>query len=94
MDSANATSLFRLLMGYSNKQLENGGDTELIQNLDSSSMAVRVLALENLHRITGTTLYFRAEQENAARRAPVIKKWETRQRKGDIRWQDDAPMGP
>lgn len=94
MDSANATSLFRLLMGYSNQQLENGGDTELIQNLDSSSMAVRVLALENLHRITGTTLYFRAEQENAVRRAPVIKKWETRQRKGDIRWQDDAPVGP
>ena len=94
MDSANATSLFRLLMGYSNKQLESGGDTELIENLDSSSMAVRVLALENLHRITGTTLYFRAEQENAVRRAPVIKKWETRQRKGDIRWQDDAPMGP
>ena len=86
MDNANALPLFRLLTGYSTKQLQNGGDAELVGNLDSSSMAVRVLALENLHRITGTTLYFRAEQENAVRRAPLIKKWETRQRKGDIRW--------
>ncbi len=88
MDSANAEPLFRLLTGYSQKQLEEGGDKELVELLDSSSMAVRVLALENLHRITGTTLYYRAEQENAVRRAPVIKKWEVRLRKGDIRWQE------
>ena len=80
MDSANAMPLFRLLTGYSNQQLENGGDTELLENLYSSSMAVRVLALENLHRITGTTLYFKAKEENAVLRAPLIKKWETRQR--------------
>ena len=48
----------------------------------------RVLALENLHRITHTTLYFRPEQENAVRRAPGIKKWVARLRKGDIRWQE------
>jgi hypothetical protein len=51
-------------------------------------MAVRVLALENLRRITGTTLYFRAEQDNAVRRTQGIKKWTTRQRKGDIRWPE------
>jgi hypothetical protein len=88
MDSANAVPLFRLLAGYSQKQLVEGGDEELVELLDSASMAVRVLALENLHKITGTTLYFRAEQENAVRRGPVIKKWIARQRKGDIRWQD------
>jgi hypothetical protein len=88
MDSANEKPLFRLLTGFSQKQLVEGGDDELVQLLDSSSMSVRVLALENLHEITGTTLYFRAEQENAVRRAPVIKKWVTRQRKGDIRWQE------
>ena len=88
MDSANAQSLFRLLTGFSQKQLVEGGDEQLVDLLDSSSMAVRVLALESLHEITGTTLYFRAEQENAVRRAAGIKKWIARQRKGDIRWQE------
>ncbi len=88
MDSANAKPLFRLLVGYSQKQLVEGGDEELVEMLDSSSMAVRVMALESLHKMTGTTLYFRAEQENAVRRAPGIKKWIARQRKGDIRWQE------
>ncbi len=88
MDAANANSLQRLLTGYSQKQLVEGGDEELIRFLDSPSMEVRVLALENLHNITGTTLYFRADQDNAIRRAPEIKKWEVRLRKGDIRWQE------
>ncbi|QDT06355.1 hypothetical protein K227x_47640 [Rubripirellula lacrimiformis] len=86
MDAANAKSIFRLLTGYSKQQLEEGGDEALVNALDSEAMAVRVLALENLHKITGTTLYFRAEQDNAVRRAPNIKKWMVRLRKGDIRW--------
>jgi hypothetical protein len=88
MDSANAESLFRLLTGFLQKQLVEGGDEELVELLDSSSMAVRVMALESLHKITGTTLYFRAEQENAVRRGPGIKKWIVWLRKGDIRWQE------
>lgn len=88
MDSANAMPLFRLLTGFSQNQLVEGGDEELVNLLDSPSMAVRVLALENLEAITGTTLYFRPEQENAVRREPGIKKWIARQRKGDIRWKE------
>lgn len=88
MDAANATELLRLLTGFTQKQLAAGADVELVKALDSPSMAVRVFALENLDRITGTTLYFRADQDNAVRRAPIIKKWEARQRKGDIRWQE------
>lgn len=86
MDSANAGSLLRLLTGFTQEQLEQGADQELVELLDSPSMAVRVFALENLQRITGTTLYFRPDQDNPVRRAPIIKKWETRLRKGDIRW--------
>ncbi len=86
MDSANAKILFQLLTGYSQRQLAEGGDEELVRNLDSPSMSVRALALENLHKITGVTLSFRPEQDNAARRGQAIKKWEARQRKGDIRW--------
>lgn len=88
MDDANAEPLFRLLTGYTQKQLMEGGDEELVELLNSPSMAVRVLALENLRKITGTTLYFRAEQANAVRRGPMIKKWVARLRRGDIRWPE------
>lgn len=87
MDSANSIPLQRMLTGFSQKQLETGGDAELVESLDSSCMAVRVLAIENLEQITATTLYFRPDEENAVRRGPMIKKWETRLRKGDIRWR-------
>ncbi|MDG2224648.1 MAG: hypothetical protein P8L85_24915 [Rubripirellula sp.] len=88
MDSANAAPLFRLLTGFSQKQLVEGGDEELVKRLDSPSMSVRVLALENLKAITGSTSNFRPDQENAIRRNPGIKTWIARQRKGDIRWQE------
>ena len=90
MDAANAEDLYRLLVGYSQKQLTSGGDEELVRQLDSESMAVRVLASENLHEITGTTLYFRAETENRVRRTPAIRKWMIRQQKGGIRWSEGA----
>lgn len=88
MDSPNETPLFRLLTGYSQKQLVEGGDEELVEMLKSPSMSVRVLALENLRKITGTALYFRPDQESSVRREKDIKKWEVRQTKGDIRWKD------
>ncbi len=86
MDQGNARTLFQLLVGFSQKQLQEGGDEMLVRSLDSPSMSVRALALENLRKITGVTLSFRPEQENAARRGQAIKKWEARQRKEDIRW--------
>ncbi|TWT84816.1 hypothetical protein CA13_62970 [Planctomycetes bacterium CA13] len=86
MDSANAQALYKLLVGYSPKQLAEGGDAELVSLLDSPSMAVRSLALENLRKITGgATLGYRPEQDSSARRSQAIKKWEVRLRKGDIR---------
>lgn len=86
MDAADGKTLYRLLVGFSEKQLVENGDEELVDLLDSSSMAARVLAIENLRAITGTTLYYRAEEDNLTRRAQATKKWRTRQRKGDIRW--------
>ena len=86
MDSADGASLFRLLVGFSQNQLVEGGDEELLGMLNSSSMSVRVLALEHLREITGVTLSFRPEEENAIRRKAALKKWQARQRNGDIRW--------
>lgn len=85
VDAADAKKLFQLLTGFTNNQLTEGADQDLIDDLDSTSMPVRVLAIENLRDITGTTLYYRAEEDNPNRRVSVIKKWSARQRKGDIR---------
>ncbi len=90
MDAAEASAIYRMLWLFSNEQLADGSDALLVEALDSGNMVVRVLAAENLRAITGTTLGYRPENETAPRRSPDIKKWETRLRKGDIRWPAEA----
>ncbi len=90
MEAAEREKLFGLLVGYTQEQLKGGADAKLVEMLDSPSMAVRVLALQNLRQITGTTLNFRADQDNAIRRSADVKKWEARARKGDIRWPENV----
>ena len=88
MDAAAEVQLFRMLTGYTNEQLEAGSDLQLLENLDSADMSVRVLAFENLRRITGVTFNYRAEHDSKARREPYMKKWRVRQRKGEIRREE------
>jgi hypothetical protein len=85
LNTAEADILYRLLWGYSNEQLSRGEDARLVELLDHPNLAVRVLALENLRMITGTTLNYRPENEG--RRSPDLVKWQARQRReGGIRW--------
>ncbi|MEM6473668.1 MAG: hypothetical protein AAF802_29185, partial [Planctomycetota bacterium] len=86
MDNADGDTLFRLLTGYSQEQLETGGDAELVADLESVSMPVRVLAIEHLRDIVGTTAAFRPEEEVVARRETAIKTWKVRLRKASIRY--------
>lgn len=83
---ADSDNLFKLLVGFTNDELAAGGDEKLVKLLDSASMPVRVLAIENLKAIVGDDLGYRADQENANTRRADIKKWEARLRKGDIRY--------
>ncbi len=85
---ADSQKLFKLLVGFTQDELIAGGDEQLVQLLDSPSMAVRVLAIENLRMIVGDTLAYRADQENANSRRNDIKKWDTRFRRGDIRYKE------
>ncbi|MEX0824962.1 MAG: hypothetical protein WD119_02285, partial [Pirellulaceae bacterium] len=87
MEGASAETLFRLLWGYSPEQLKAGADAFLVETLDSPQMSLRVLAIENLRQITGTSLFFKPEQETSNRRRNDIKKWETRLRRDDIVWE-------
>lgn len=91
MDSAGEPTIKRLLRGFSQSDLKAGGDAELVEALNSPSMPIRVLAIENLQAITGKKLFYRAEHETEAKRESAIKTWQGWLRRGDIRWpQDDA----
>ncbi|WP_164104026.1 hypothetical protein [Candidatus Laterigemmans baculatus] len=81
-----ADEVLRLLQGFSNTQLEEGGDATLVAMLDHPAMSVRALATETLRQITGTSLYFRADYDTPARRSAGIKKWEAKLNRDQIRW--------
>ncbi|MEM6365613.1 MAG: hypothetical protein AAF745_14385, partial [Planctomycetota bacterium] len=88
IDDADGDTLFRLLIGYSADDLAAGGDKELVADLESASMPVRVLASEHLRDINGTTLSFKPDEEVDSRREDVIKKWKARLRNGAIRYSE------
>lgn len=88
MDNADGDTLFRLLIGYSQDQLKTGGDIELVTDLESGSMPVRVLASEHLRDISDTTLFFKPEEEVVSRREEVVKRWKVRLKKEPIRYAD------
>lgn len=86
MNAAQATSQYRLLWGYSPEQLAGGADFALIEALNDAALTTRVLALENLRQITGTTLSYRP-QETGPRRAAAAKKWDTKLAAKDLQWE-------
>ena len=78
-----AEVLYRLLWGYSPEQLRSGAAESLVDFLDHPDMDVRVLAFQNLLRITGMTqLYFPEQSEEGRRRA--IHAWRQRLQAGEI----------
>jgi hypothetical protein len=78
-----AANLYRLLWGYSPAQLQEGSATELVEFLDHDSLSVRVLAFENLRRITNKTLLFRPETTEARRKSSV-QDWHEQLQQGAI----------
>lgn len=88
MDGAQAQLIYRMLWLYSDRQLAAGADETLVRALDDSNMTLRVLASENLRRITGNTMNYRAD-ESASRRATAVRRWEARLRRDEIRWASE-----
>ena len=87
--SADEKLVFELLLGYTDEQLEGGKDAALVQALESETLAIRVLAIERLRRITGFTLLYRPEVE-AQNRAPKVERWKQFLNQNAIRW--DRPI--
>jgi hypothetical protein len=87
--SANQEVWYRLFMGYSQGELESGGDAALVAFLMHGSMGVRVLAIENLREITGGTTYgYAAQQSQTVRNKTVKRQWEPDVNKGKIRYKE------
>ncbi len=79
-----AADMYRMLWGYSDKNLESGEDEKLVKFLDSDNLAIRVLSFWNLKDITGKSLGYPPEQTQA-RRQPSVQVWKQRLKAGEIR---------
>ena len=76
-------SLYRMLWDYNPEQLEREGAQQLVDALEYQDLDQRVLAFENLRRITGLTLNYRPEGTPERRRIPT-QQWKKRLKDGGI----------
>jgi len=53
-----AAEMYRMLWGYSDKDLESGEDKKLVNSLEDENLALRVLSFWNLKEITGKGQYY------------------------------------
>ena len=90
-----AADLYRMLWGYSDKDLQAGEDAKLVRGLDDDSLAVRRLSFWNLREITGLGLFYDPEQP-AARRQAAVRAWRQRLEAKEIRLKtaEEKPAPP
>jgi hypothetical protein len=88
-----ANDLFRMLWSYTPEQLESGEAEKLVGFLEHKSMIARVLALENLRRITGKTLQFRPE-EKPGQETSKVARWRRDLEEGLIRYKNPPAKMP
>lgn len=69
-----AADMYRMLWGYSDKDLESGEDEKLVGFLENENLPLRVLSFWNLKEITGKGQYYQPEQTIAKRQQP-IQRW-------------------
>lgn len=84
-------NLYRMLWGFSPEDLKSGLAEELVKSLDVELLDYRVLAFENLRRITGSTQLYQPHLPAARRRTPVAQ-WRERLKDGEIAYK--VPPAP
>jgi hypothetical protein len=94
-----AALLYRLLVGYSPEQLAADGGSELIEALEHPELDVRVLAFDNLWRITGAMFNYRPERKPELNRTAVLR-FRERLKEGSLAYKaapspipDRKPLG-
>jgi hypothetical protein len=86
-------AIFRLLQGYSEQQLLAGAADTLVQALAHPNMDIRVLAIDNLNRITGATHLYNAALSPEKSR-PRILKWQELLKDGAITYTAATKPSP
>jgi hypothetical protein len=81
---ASGLAMYRMLWGYTDRQLANKEDARLVNDLAHETLAVRVLAFWNLKEITGTGFFYRPE-DPAQKRQQAMQRWKQLQEAGGIR---------
>jgi hypothetical protein len=76
-------NLFRMVRGFSPEDLKTNLADELVKSLDFEVLDYRVLAFENLRRITGSTQLYQP-QFTAQRRKTPVAQWRERLKNGEI----------
>lgn len=80
---SSGAEVYSLILGFGSEQLESGAAAELVQYLSHPALEVRILAIENLRRITGQTALYRAESSERERLRKV-RSWEDRLEDGKV----------
>ncbi len=88
-----ATELYRLLWSYSPDDLANNSAAKLVGYLAHESLDMRVLAIENLRRITGNTHLYRPEVAEVRRRTP-IQRWRASLEANEVQYREKVLMLP
>lgn len=87
-----AELLYRMLWSYGPEQWAQSVGS-LIDNLEHRDMDVRVLAYQNLKRITGKTLNFRPDYDSGSKpMKPYIIEWRQRLKEGTLTYQAPSPL--
>jgi hypothetical protein len=88
-----AADMYRMLWGYSDKNLESGEDEKLVKFLENENLALRVLSFWNLKEITaGKGYYYQPEQTSAKRQQP-IQRWKKSLEAKEIRIKSPEEKG-
>lgn len=76
-------ALFRMLWGYTADELTSAEATRLVEYLEHEDLDFRVLAIWNLHEITGAISSYRPEYP-PARRQQYVLRWQQKLAAGEI----------
>ena len=76
--------LYRMLLGYTKEQLQNGEAEILVSALDNDNLDYRVLAFAALQEITGGKTHLYRPDSTAAQRATPVRLWKQDQAGGTI----------
>jgi len=80
--SQDAAALYRMLWGYSDKQIEAGKGEELVSYLDNETLAYRVLAFYNLEKLSGGVKFSYRPYDSAPKRQAAVARWKERLQTG------------